>query len=208
MKMVNIIERGTTTEAFWISSDICINVSPHVITDERWRIREWLHQHLLSVLMTGLDLLTWPIYWPVKVYTDPISPIMKDRPCVGQSPVFKNVLKTSSALWCDPKSARGSKIAKNPNRWIINIEASNLGKYFPTMVFMNTLKTVEAQNSSTVCHGWGVYEDLVRVISPWTWAPARKYTDARGACQPQTVSHPDIGQERLRREYSCCLPVA
>lgn len=34
------------------------------------------------------------------------------------------------------------------------------------MVFMIMVNTIDAQKSRTVCHGWGVYAEFVRVIKP------------------------------------------
>ena len=81
---------------------------------------------------------------------------MNERPWVGQFPVFKKVVKTSEAFWCDPKMANGRRMAKKPRMWIIRIDPSNLGRNLPTMVFMNMVNTIDAQNNRTVCQGWGV----------------------------------------------------
>ena len=104
-----------------------------------------------------LDLLTNLMgYVPVKVKTDPISPIINDRPCVGQFPSLRKVVKTSEASWCGPKIANGRRIAKKPKMCMIRMNPWKLGRNFPTTVFIMIVNTVKAQKNRTVCHGWGL----------------------------------------------------
>ena len=64
-------------------------------------------------------------------------------------------------------------MAKKPRMWIMRIDPSNWGRNLPTTVFIIMVNTIDAQNSRTVCHGWGVYEGVVKVIKPCICAPAR-----------------------------------
>ena len=43
-------------------------------------------------------------------------------------------------------------MAKKPRMWRIRIKPSNLGRNRPMTVFTKIVKTIDAQNSRTVCH--------------------------------------------------------
>ena len=48
-----------------------------------------------------------------------------------------------------------------------------------------------SQQSNIACHGFGLYDGFVIVISPWMSVPEMYETEATLACQPQTVSQPE-----------------
>lgn len=135
--------------------------------------------------------------------TEPMSPMKNDRPWELHPPWFKNKVNTSLA---DPFDGdiytKGIKTAKNPKICKIKINPSIFGSTLLTTVFTKTATTKTAQKIKVACHAWKLYDGWFNIINAWISVAQRNAPDATRACQPATVSHPN-----MRRVRSSCYPV-
>lgn len=94
---------------------------------------------------------------------------------------------------------KGIKTAKNPKICKIKINPSIFGSALLTTVFTRTATTKTAQKINVACHAWKSYDGWFNIINAWIRVAQRNAPDATRACQPATVSHPNM--RRVRPPY-------
>lgn len=81
-----------------------------------------------------------------------VSPIIEDKPVVGQPPLFSKLSRTSDALPRGDNTHIGTKTAKNPAKCKMRIQPSTNGSRTARNVLKKMAKSMIAIVSRVACH--------------------------------------------------------
>ena len=106
-------------------------------------------------MLTGCCLHIWTEQsYPMRAVNGAVSPIIADRPVVGQPPLLVNVSKAVFAVARGAITQRGMTTARNPAKCSIKTQPSIKGSLTASKVLKKIANKIAPMVSNVACQRW------------------------------------------------------